>query len=433
MKIHVVQQGETIQSIAALYGVPVELILSVNEIAASGNLVPGQTIVITFPEITYIVQDGDTLLDIADKNGITVLELLRNNPFLADRQYIYPGETLVISYGNKIRKVITNGYTSAFINRDTIRKTLPFLTYLSVFGYKVTGDGEVVDIDDTEILQLSKAYAVAPLLIITTLSTLGQMNVENAYTILNNEANMDRLIDNLVAMLKQKGYYGINIAYELLSNLTLSAYETFNSKAYNRFKKEGLYYLVTISPNIIFTATEITFEKINYSKIATNSDGLIVLNYLWGSFLGPPAPVASITKMNEFLDYLSPMILPGKLIIGLPLIAYDWELPYTVGLSKASALTLDSAITLAKQYNVNIQFDETSQTPFFNYYTQSTGISVEHIVWFVDARTMNAIMNIINDRGLSGSGLWNIMQFAPQLWSVINTQYEIEQLPEADI
>ncbi|MGF7146327.1 spore germination protein [Anaerotaenia torta] len=429
MKIHVVQEGETIQSIAALYGVSVDLIILVNGTVATGNLVPGQAIVITFPEKTYIVQNGDTLLDIADSNGVTVLELLRNNPFLADRQYIYPGETLIISYGKKIRNVTTNGYASAYINRDTLRKTLPYLTYLSVLGYNVTGNGEVTDVDDTDILQLTKAYDVTPLLIINTLSTLGQTNVENAFKILNNEANMDRLIDNMVAILKKKGYFGINITYELLSNLTLSAYENFNTKAYSRFKKEGLYYLVTISPNIIFTATEITFEKINYANIASQSDGLVVLNYLWGSFLGPPAPVVSITKINEFLDYLSTMVLPGRLALGLPLIGYDWELPYTVGLSKTSSLSLDSAITLAKQYNVNIQYDIMSQTPFYIYNTQSNEIPVEHIVWFVDARSMDESMKIVTERGLSGSGLWNIMQFVPQLWTVINTQYEIEHIP----
>jgi spore germination protein len=428
MKIHVVQKGETIQTIADLYGVSVELILMVNGLEVSGNLVPGQTIVIAFPEKTYIVQNGDTLQDIADINDVTVLELLRNNPFLADRQYIYPGETLIISYGNKIRRVTTNGYASAYINRDTLRKTLPYLTYLSVLGYRVTGNGEVVDIDDTEILQLSKVYNVAPLLIINTLSTLGQTNVENAFTILNNEANMDILIDNLVAILKEKGYYGINITYELLSNLTLSAYEIFNTKAYNRFKSEGLYFLVTISPSVLITATEITFEKIDYSKIATQSDGLVVLNYLWGSYLGPPAPVASIAKIDKFLDYLSTMILPGKLVLGLPLIAYDWELPYTIGLSKASSLSLDSAIDLAKQYNANIQFDNTSQTPFYNYITQAPGIPIEHVVWFVDARSMDASMIIISNRGLSGIGLWNIMQFVPQLWTVINAQYVIEHV-----
>ncbi len=430
MEIHVVQEGETIQSIAELYGIPIDLILMDNGFVESDSLIPGQAIVIAIPEKTYIVQSNDTLQDIADANGITVLELLRNNPFLTDREYIYPNEILIISYGEKIRKVTINGYANAYINIDTLRKTLPFLSYLSVLGYRVTGDGQVVDIDDWEILQLSRAYNAAPLLIINTLSTFGQTNVNDTFTILNNEANMDRLINNLVAILKRKGYYGVNIAYELLSNLTLPAYETFNTKAYNRFKEEGLFYLVTISPNIIFTTTQITFERIDYSMIAAHTDGLVILNYLGGFYLGPPAPVASIEQINEFLDYLSPMVLPEKLVLGLPLVAYDWELPYRIGSSRATLLSLDSALSLAKQNNAIIQFDTASQTPFFTYNAQSTGIPIEHIVWFVDARTMDESMKIITSRGLNGCGIWSIMKYAPQVWTVINTQYEIEDIPQ---
>ena len=428
MKIHVVKKGETIYSIANLYGVPADRIILENGFTVEGDLVPGQNVIITYPQKTYIVQDGDTLQNIADNNGITVLELIRNNPYLLDRPYIYPGETLIISYGNKIRKITTNGYAREFINRDVLRKTLPYLTYLSIFGYKVVEDGEIEEIDDIEILQLAKSFGVAPLLIITTLSTFGEINVENAYTILNNEKNMDTLIENLINILKKKGYYGISITYELLTNLTLPAYETFNTKAYTRFKEEGLAFFVTISPNIVFTASGITFEKVDYSKIVQESDGTIILNYLWGSYMGPPAPIASVSRINEFLDYLMPQVFPNKLAIGLPLIAYDWELPYLIGLSKAVSLTLNMAIVLAKQFGTVIQFDEPSQTPFFTYNRAQAGILVNHIVWSVNPTSMDAILKIITDRGLNGSGLWNVMAYNPQIFLVINTQYEIDNI-----
>jgi spore germination protein len=141
MKIHVVKNGETINSIAELYGVSVDRVILENEITDPNNLVTGQTIVITFPEQTYEVQDGDTLLGIAEAYEISILQILRNNPYLSDREYIYPGETLVISYNNKIRKITTNGYCNEFIRDVILRKTLPFLTYLSIFGYRVINGG----------------------------------------------------------------------------------------------------------------------------------------------------------------------------------------------------------------------------------------------------------------------------------------------------
>jgi spore germination protein len=129
------------------------------------------------------------------------------------------------------------------------------------------------------------------------------------------------------------------------------------------------------------------------------------------------------------MDFLIPQVLPGKLMLGMPLIAYDWELPYTIGLTKAASLSLDAAITLAKQVNADIQFDEPSQSSFFTYNARITGIPVEHVVWFTDARYMNSALSIVADHGLNGCGLWNIMRYTPELWLVINTQYEIVKLP----
>ncbi|MHB8131330.1 MAG: LysM peptidoglycan-binding domain-containing protein [Mobilitalea sp.] len=431
MTIHVVQQDETINSIAELYGVPADRIILENELITTDSLVLGQTIVITFPKQTYVVQEGDTLLDIANSYGVPLFQILRNNPFLSGREYIYPGETLVISYYDTAPRITTNGYANVFINNDILIKTLPSLTYLSILGYRIIAGGEIAEIDDTNLIQTAKNYGVAPLMILSTLSVGGEENIEALYNVLNNENLMDRLIDNLIIILKKKGYYGANLTYQLLNNLTLPSYETLNTKVYNRLKNEGLACFITISPNTIFTADSISFERVNYEKILQECDGAVVLNYLWGTYLGPPSPLSSISKINDFLDYLIPQTEPGKLMIGMPLIAYDWELPYIIGLSKANSLTIDGVITLARQYGSTIQFDEKSQTPYFTYNESIIGITRLHVVWFVDARSIDAILKVISERGLNGSGIWNIMNYYPQLWLVTNTQYEIAKILEA--
>ena len=114
----------------------------------------------------------------------------------------------------------------------------------------------------------------------------------------------------------------------------------------------------------------------------------------------------------------------------MPLIAYDWELPYSIGLSKASSITIDGAITLAGQYGATIQFDEVSQTPYFTYNEGVVGIARAHVVWFIDARSIDAILKVVLDRELSRSGIWNIMSYYPQMWLVTNTQFEIEKTIE---
>ena len=109
MVIHVVQPGETINSIAEYYNIPVDRLILENGITNSDNLAIGQTIVIVQPETLYTVQTGDTLESIAAQHSVTPMEILRNNPYLSDRENLYIGESIVISYQtNKTRTIATS-------------------------------------------------------------------------------------------------------------------------------------------------------------------------------------------------------------------------------------------------------------------------------------------------------------------------------------
>jgi spore germination protein len=208
----------------------------------------------------------------------------------------------------------------------------------------------------------------------------------------------------------------------------LPSYELFNTKLYKRLKNEGYLLFISLSPTVVYTAENIIFENLNYKKIFQESDGVTILNYLWGSYMGPPAPIFSISRTNKFLDYIIPQTLPEKVSVGMPLIAYNWELPYIIGQSSANSITLNSALNIASQQGVTIQFDEESQTPYYTYNEYSIGLPKEHIVWSLDARSMDAVYKSITDRGLSGIGIWFINSFNPQLWLVTNTQFEIANI-----
>ena len=58
MIIHVVQQGDTIESIAERYGVSVTRLIIDNGLEEPDHLVIGQSIIVAFPELTYTVQEG---------------------------------------------------------------------------------------------------------------------------------------------------------------------------------------------------------------------------------------------------------------------------------------------------------------------------------------------------------------------------------------
>ncbi|MDD3174293.1 MAG: hypothetical protein PHF63_11680, partial [Herbinix sp.] len=96
--------------------------------------------------------------------------------------------------------------------------------------------------------------------------------------------------------------------------------------------------------------------------------------------------------------------------------------------TKANSLTINSAITLADEVGATIHFDEVSQTSYFRYIDNKGKYPHPHIVWFIDARSIDAIMKLAKEYGLHGTGIWNIMIYFPQMWLLVNSQYEIETI-----
>ncbi|MGL6217878.1 MAG: LysM peptidoglycan-binding domain-containing protein, partial [Lacrimispora sphenoides] len=241
MVIHVVQPGDTIKSISDYYKIPVDRLILENGITNPGNLAIGQTIVIVQPETLYTVQAGDTLESIAVQHGVTPMEILRNNPYLSDREILYVGESIVISYQtNKTRTIATSGYIFPFVDKSVLKKTLPFLSYLTIFNYRATGEGEIVSsADDTELIQLAKTYGTAPMMFVSTMTGEGIISREVSFKILSNPSVQDSLIDKALQILKMKGFYGINIYTEAISYGNINIFAEFLEKAAAKFHAEG--------------------------------------------------------------------------------------------------------------------------------------------------------------------------------------------------
>ncbi|BCN30730.1 LysM peptidoglycan-binding domain-containing protein [Anaeromicropila herbilytica] len=425
MIIHVVQVGDTIKSISEKYRIPIITLIQENGLTNPNNLVPGQSIIIINPKVSYTAQKGDTLVNIANKYGVSIMELLRNNPHLSNRD-LYPGEIVIIQFDTqKVREIEISGFAYPHINRDILKKTLPFLTYLTVFNYQVTGAGNIIEVDDMELIQLAKQYGVAPMMLISTLSPSGIGSRETALNIVSNISLQDTHIDKIISILKKKGYYGINAYLQHLDNDNRVIYEKYISRFAYRMHQEGYLINITVNPKILYERTSVTYEKIDYSNLAKVVDSVLILSYEWGYSYEPPASATPINILEQMLSNITTIIQPSKLLLGIPIIGYDWKLPYIPGETKANAITHEAAIDLAVIQSVTIQYDETAEAPYYFYTSNDKQL---HIVWFKDSRSINTLLKLILEFNLEGGSVWNVMYFFTQLWYLVNTQFEIKKL-----
>ncbi|WP_026893426.1 LysM peptidoglycan-binding domain-containing protein [Lacrimispora aerotolerans] len=426
MTIHIVQAGETISSISEQYKIPVDRLIMENGITNPENLAIGQTIVIVQPKTVYVVQPGDTLASIAQQYNVSPMEILRNNPNLSDRVYLYAGETIVIEYQtNRTRTIATSGYTFSYIDRSVLIKTLPFLSYLTIFNYRATEEAEIVTAgNDTDLIHLAESYGVAPIMFVSTIAEDGMVNREVNYTILNNPDIQVLLIENSLQIMKEKGYHGINIYIEDISYDNIDKLSEYLRRASAIFRSEGFRILITITPVTNIDNSGISLERIDYSKLADYVDGIIFASYDWARTFGYPSSVFPVNILTELLDYSVDIIPPEKIFLGITTLGYDWSLPYIPGSTGATIVTNNGAVQIAAENNIPIQFNEPAQSPYF-YYMSSDGFL--HVIWFKDARSFEARINLVSEYNLQGLSVWTIMRFDAQMWLIINNEYYIEK------
>ncbi|MDF2843431.1 MAG: hypothetical protein K0R00_1857 [Herbinix sp.] len=428
MEIYVVQPEDTLVDIARKYGVTVEKLAADNGLPYPYNLITGQALVITYPKTTHVISEGETIESIADRYQVSVMQILRNNPYLSDREFIYPGESLVISYNTK-KTITTNGFAYPFIKMETLIKTLPNLTYLSIFNYTVHESGNISTFhDDTDILNAARQYGTIPLLFLTTLTYQGEPNIELTYRVLLDEEYQSGMMDQFISIMKQKGYYGVNLILNNLTKENQLLYQNLLRKAQEKLQAANLLFFVTVNYSLVEEDGTSVIEDIDYLTLSQNTQNLTFINLTWGSIDSPPEPVSDINYIRMLVDFVVNTVPPEKIVIGAPVIGYDWELPYVKGRSSITSLTINSTYSLAYQVGAIIEFDEASQTPYYYYNRFGFELPSQHIVWFVDARSIDGLCKIIIDKNLNGSGVWNIMIYYTQLWTIINAEFDVIKL-----
>lgn len=425
MIIHVVQQGQTLNSIAAEYGVTPERLIIDNELPNPENLVVGQSLIVRIPTLVHTVVQGDTLTSIAETYNVTVKDILRNNPWAAAQTTLNPGQTLVIAFEEepKLGNVLINGYAYPFINREVHRKTLPFLTYQSLFTYGFSPAGDLVPLTDEELIAVGYNLGVPPIMMLAPMTEQMEFNSQIAHDMFVNTEGQNRLIENIIATMQQKGYVGLDIDFEFILPEDKDLFIGFIANVKSRLEPLGLLTLVALAPKTSGEMTGLLYEAHDYPAIGAIADIVLLMTYEWGYMFGPPMATSPLNNVRRVLEYGVSVIPREKILMGVPNYAYDWSLPFVQGESVAEALSNQEAVARAARYGVTIEFDETAQAPYY-FYTDEQG--VRHVVWFDDARSMNAKLRLIPELQIRGAGVWQIMNYFPALWMLISGLFNIE-------
>lgn len=374
----------------------------------------------------YVVKSGDTVNAIAASYGVTSQRIIYDN------QLIYPyelavGQALFIGTGEReaTRVINVGGYAYPFISRWVLNETLPFLSELLVFSYGFTPEGMLVEPlwDDEWMIEAAMRFGTKPILTLTPFGEDGQFNNQLISKLINNQDSINMLINELLRIMDQKRYMGVDIDFEFIKEEDRDVFSAFVGNVAETMRAYGYETSVALAPKISKEQRGILVSGKDYRALGEAADYVLLMTYEWGYTYGPPMAVAPINQVRRVVEYALTEIPAEKINLGIPNYGYDWPLPFEQGVTAARTINNVQAIRIAIEQGAEIQFDETAMSPYFRY----TENEVSHEVWFEDVRSLMAKFDLIKEYNLRGCSYWQIMQFFRANWLSLREQFYVRK------
>ncbi|WP_270180267.1 LysM peptidoglycan-binding domain-containing protein [Alkalihalobacillus sp. CinArs1] len=414
MAIHTITAGDNLWRISMTYRVPIPTIRAVNGLV-SDRLVPGLNLYIpdqNLPEQYYQIKPGDTYWKLSQQFNTSTQAIIEANPN-TNPNTLQVGVRIRIPSREKYRmqSLVFFDALAGTPYLDTLNTIAGSITYLAIFTYSFTRDGTVIGVDDAQVLQRAKELNIKPLLVISNYEA-NMFSPDLANDVLQSPDKRKVLVQNLVRIVKAKGYAGVSIDFEFVPPERRNDFTAFL-----RELKVGLGNLV-LQLNAHAKSSDMPTNRLvgflDYKEAGKIVDIISIMTIDYGYAIGPPDPITPVWWIEQVLMYATGLIERRKIMMAMSLYGYDWTVPIQAGVG-AAMLPVQTLQNRAIDSWIPIQYDEKSQAPHYRYQL----LNKDHIVWYEDIKSMIAKYKQMEVYSLLGATYWRLRFPFPQNWAYV--------------
>lgn len=301
---------------------------------------------------------------------------------------------------------------------DSFRAHAAHLDILIPAWLRLSEDGASIDDRDydpasnprnTALVEAARHAGVAILPLISN-AREGVFNPAAVHALVNSREKSEAFAANLAAWIKQRGFQGVNLDFELVPPHDWPALARTIDRVAAIFHEQGLSVTADLEASLPTSLA---------APVVQACDWVVLMVYDEHSEDGDAGPIASIDWSNKVWNRWAAAFPGSKLVLGVGSFGYDWP----GGRSPAASLSFDDVMSLASENREGespesvIRIDPESRNPYYVYQDEK---EVRHTVWFLDAITAFNQWHWARQSGARGLALWVAGNEDPAVWSILN-------------
>jgi spore germination protein len=280
-----------------------------------------------------------------------------------------------------------------------LKHYVPFLTGIIPFWYTIDSSGSITGQTNPSVLQIAAQHNL------WTFALVENMAGQSVFgPLLNSEANSKRAIENMLTLVEDNGYDGVNLDWEGIAPSEQNNFTDFVQQLAEVFHRHGYYVTLSLPAETGYEPNNSWTGAYNYPALAKSADLLMIMAYDEHYAGGSPGPIASPQWVKLVLNYTISAVPPSKVVLGIPGYGYDWGGAGTVALSYSQAQSLEQQYTGQSSLNHFV-------------YVQDGQV---HSVWFEDTQSLLSKINLVSDYELRGIALWRLGIEDPKMWDFLD-------------
>lgn len=298
---------------------------------------------------------------------------------------------------------------------DVVQRNPTLFDEISPVWYSLDRSGQVVLADDENTTvdpDMVDDLQDRGIRVVPTLTNLrnGEWNPEIVQAMLHRPETMRTHVREIVDLVVDQGYDGIDIDYETLNAADREPYTTFLETLGTSLHAVDKSLATAVHPKTSDEGDDEQNQAQDYRAIGAAVDQVRVMTYDYSWDTSPPGPVAPEQWVDDVIAWTVTQIPSHKVILGIDLLGYDW--------GTGPGVTVDYGQAQRTASDNDAPVRRTSDgTPWFTY---RDARGARHEVWFEDAVSAKAKLELVSQYDLAGAFFWRLGGEDPAVWQSVD-------------